>query len=144
MKLVPFFITRNNRKNLEVHCLYVFLAHGGKAAWKTEENRLHTKKEILEEYCKPNGFSVEEIWIQEKEQIAYIKISSLANLSDFYTWEESSKHPQKPECWRKFYFFKDNLQSAWFYPQDIHEAEVQDLGNIGKIFDHLIHICEVH
>ena len=142
MKLVPFFITRKNRKNLEVSCLYVFLAHGGKAVWKTEENKI-TEKEILEEYCLPNGFEVEKIWIEEKENIAFIQISSSSNLNDFYSWEESAKHPQKPECWRKFYFFKDCYQSDWFYPQDIHEAEVQDLGNIGKVFDHLIQVYAV-
>lgn len=139
MKLVPFYITRNNRKNLEVQCLHVFLAHAGKAVWKAEEENL-TKKQILEEYCEPNGFEVEHIWIQDKEKIAYIQISTSTKFSDFYTWEESAKLSQKPECWRKFYFFKDIYESDWFYPQDIHEAEIQDLGNIGKVFNHLITI----
>jgi hypothetical protein len=137
MKLVPFFITEKHRKHLVISCLHVFLAHAGKAVWKSEEDIL-TKDQILNDYCEPNGFEVEQIWIEGG--IAYIQVKQGSNLSEFYTWEESAKHPQKPECWRKFFFFQDNQglphkDSSWFYPQDIFEAEIHELGNIGKVFD---------
>jgi hypothetical protein len=50
------------------------------------------------------------------------------NLEDFYTWEEASKHSQKPECWRNFYFFKDETGADWFASkqmQSIPENEVE-------------------
>lgn len=134
MKLIPFFITEKHRKHLNISCLHIFLAHAGKSVWKIEEDNL-SPKEILEEYCIPNGFEVENVWIEEG--IGYIRVKQGSNLAEFYSWEESAKHPQKPECWRKFFFFQDSEQSPWFYPQDIFEAEIQELGNIGKVFEHI-------
>ncbi len=132
MKLVPFFITEKHRKHLRISCLHIFLAHAGRVVWKTEEEYL-TKEQILEDYCIPNGFEVEQLWIDGGT--AYIQVKQGSPLSEFYSWEEAAKHPQKPECWRKFFFFQDSEQSPWFYPQDIFEAEIQELGNIGKVFE---------
>jgi len=141
MKLVPFTRTQKQTPSHTITCLNLFLAHAGKVIWKTEETGLLEKSKILQDYCEPNGFVVEQIWIDNSKQIAYIQINpKKTSLSDFYTWEEALAKPDKPECWRPFYFIQEKEGSDWWAPNDIFEAEISDGGNIFEIYKSILQL----
>jgi hypothetical protein len=122
MKVLPFILKTNQGSLAKTH-LSLFLAHGGKTLWQFEGTV--TEKELEKEYLRDNGFLPKQIWIEK--EIAYVHIDAeKTNLADFYTWEEAYKHPQKPECWRSFYFFKDSTGAPWFTPGPFQtEAEIE-------------------
>lgn len=133
MKLVPFILTKKKVNQFTITNLNVFLAHAGKAVWKTEEPGFVSNESILQEYCEPNGLHVNTI--HTDKHVAYIQIhADKTNLQDFYTWEEALASPGKPECWRRFYFIQDAEGANWWSPQGLAEAEIQDLGNIADVF----------
>jgi hypothetical protein len=139
MKLVPFFTTQKQTASHTIVCLTLFLGHAGKSIWKTEEPGLLSKLQILQDYCEPNGFVVESIWIDEANQIAYVEVNpKKTTLSDFYTWEEALARPEKPECWRPFYFIHDKEQSDWWSSTDIFEGELSEGGNIIELYKSIV------
>lgn len=137
MKLVPFFLTRQNQNGFSIVGLSVFLSHAGKAIWLTDESGPVSEKTIRQDYCEPNGFVVESIKIVEKT-LAFIEVNpAKMNLSEFYTWEEALQNPSKPECWRKFYFVQDKEGAEWWSPKGLIEAEIQGFGNVSELWRHL-------
>lgn len=124
MKLVPFYLTVKNG-SLHITKLSLFLSQAGKKLWESEEETL-TKEELLENYLYPNDLHPLRIHFAGK--IVYIEIdSSKTKLNDFYTWEEAMKHPQKPECWRNYYFCKDSVGAEWFSGKLLQtEAEIEN------------------
>jgi hypothetical protein len=122
MKVLPFYL-KQKKGQLEMTNLTVFLANNGKSLWQTEEQTV-SEKELLEEYLKPNGFSVKKI--HQNETIYFVEIDPQAtNLSDFYRWEETFKLQQRVECWRSFYFFKDAINADWFTGKQQQESEIE-------------------
>jgi hypothetical protein len=137
MKLVPYILTQKELEHFTITRIALFLSHGGKSIWKadTPTSTLLTKKEILDEYCIPNGFVVDSISIDAQNKIAYIQVNKeKTNLSEFYTWDEAYVHAGKPECWRHFYFVKDKEGADWWSPKGLIEAEIQDFGNVHDLF----------
>jgi hypothetical protein len=123
MKVLPF-ILKQKQASLTMTNLCLFLAHGGRTFWQTDESSL-SQQELEQEYLLPNGLIPKKIYF--KNNIAYVWIDiDKTNLQDFYSWEEASKHPEKPECWRSFYFFEDASGSPWFAPTASQvEAEIE-------------------
>lgn len=122
MKVLPFFLTHKQGQLSATKCT-LFLAHGGKAYWQTEEPTV-SEESLVEHYLKPNGF----VWkrILPSPGIVYVEIDPEKTvLQDFYTWEESLKVPQKPECWRSYYFFKDPTGVDWFTGKTLQESELE-------------------
>lgn len=98
--------------NLDTTMLKLFLAHGGKALWRTDEQSL-TEKQIQEDYLLPNGIIAEKILLQK--DIAFVEVNpEKTHLEDFYTWEEALTNPARPECWRTYWFFTDTQGAEWF------------------------------
>lgn len=137
MKLFPYFLTKQQGA-LQKTRLTVFLANGGRRLWETEEPTV-TKKELLDNYLELNGIYANHIHFSKG--IIYIEIDpEKTSLSDFYTWEEAHKHPQKPECWRHFYFFQDSLNAAWFSPKASQlDVEFND-GNIQEYYEDILRL----
>lgn len=123
MKVLPF-ILKTNQGALTKTNLSIFLSRGGKNLWQTEQPSV-TRQELEQEYLLANGLIPKMIWIEQ--DIAYVLIDEEKTItSDFYTWEEAYKHPQKPECWRPFYFFADASGAPWFTPGPFQtEAEIE-------------------
>lgn len=141
MKLVPFFLTKQIQNTFTISSLSLFLAHAGKTIWTTQESGPVSEKIIREEYCEPNGFVVEKIFIIDST-LAFVQVNpSKMNLSEFYTWEEAVSNPAKPECWRRFYFIQDKDGSDWWSPKGLIEAEIQGFGNVHEIWRHLRTLC---
>lgn len=137
MKLVPFILTTKKVNGFTITSLNVFLAHAGKAVWKTEESGDVPLQTLLSDYCEPNGFVVEATHVDK--WIAYFKIDGTqTNLHDFYSWEEALASPAKPECWRRFYFIQDADGANWWSPQGLLEAEIADLGTIQDVFHSIV------
>jgi hypothetical protein len=110
--------------------LLLFLSHAGKAVWQTDEPVL-TKEQIQTEYLQPNGFHTKRMWISD--DIVYIEVDKEnTNVSSFYTWEEALACPEKPECWRAFYFFQDAIQAHLWMPDT--DYEIQGLGSLWSLY----------
>ncbi len=136
MKLVPFILKQTQRNQFTLSYLQVFLNHAGKGVWKTDEPGFVNLETIRRDYCEPNGFIVIRSYIDKKAETAYLEIDAKkTNMQDFYTWEEALANPAKPECWRSFLFVHHKDQSHWWWPKDIVEAELQDLGNITSVYE---------
>lgn len=111
MKIVPF-VLKQRKEVLTMVSLKLFLAHSGKGLWKTEEPSL-SPKQVEEEYLLPNGLIPKRIF--QVSSILYVEIDSeKTRFEDFYTWEEALSNPEKPECWRNFWFFTDSQEAEWF------------------------------
>lgn len=122
MKVLPF-ILKEKQGSLAITNLSLFLAHGGRSFWQTEELTI-SNKALEEEYLLPNGLFPKSV--HASKEIVYVWIDeNKTNVNDFYMWEEAYKHPQKPECWRSFYFFKDSTGTPWFGPGSQPEAEIE-------------------
>ena len=135
MKLVPFILSEKQANEFTVTQIQVFLAHAGKSVWKTEESGFVSLKTILQDYCEPNGFTVQKTHVDKQNQIAYLMIDpTKTTMTDFYTWEEALAHQTRPECWRRFYFMQDSETADWWSPHGLVEAEIQDFGNVGDLF----------
>jgi hypothetical protein len=135
MKLVPYILSQKELQHFTITRIALFLSHGGKSIWKTDTTALLSTKEILDEYCEPNGFVVDSIKIDTQKKIAYIQVNKeKTKLSEFYTWDEAYLHVGKPECWRRFYFVKDKEGADWWSPKGLIEAEIQDYGNVQDLF----------
>lgn len=135
MKLVPFVLTTQTKAKFQLTQCRVFLSNAGKCLWRTEEPGLISVQQLKEDYLEPNGFAVEKIHIDSKQQIAYIKINaSQMKFQDFYTWEEALASQEKPECWRAFYFIHDAEGVEWWSPQGIPEAELQGGESMYELF----------
>ena len=120
--------------------LSLFLGNAGKSFWRTEEETV-TKKELLEEYLEPNGFCIEHIHFG-KDSI-FVKVDpSKMNLSDFYSWEEAMKNSQKPECWRNFYFFKDDKDADWFTSKQMQNENEVEGKEVNEIYADIFAGCE--
>jgi hypothetical protein len=111
MKIIPF-VLKETKETLTMTSLKLFLAHAGKGVWTTEEANLSTK-DIEQEYLLPNGLIPKRMF--ERRSILYIEIdSNKTRFEDFYTWDEALCNTEKPECWRQFFFFKDEQGGEWF------------------------------
>jgi hypothetical protein len=123
MKVLPF-ILKQKQASLSMTNLCLFLSHGGRSFWQTEESTL-SQQELEHEYLLPNGLIPKKIF--SANNLFYVWIDAeKTKLDDFYTWEEAYKHPEKPECWRSFYFFEDASGSPWFSPNASQvEAEIE-------------------
>ena len=137
MKLVPFFLTKQIKGEFTVWKLSLFLSHAGKSIW--DEAGSFTKTIIQREFCESNDLFPKAIVVDTSKQIAYIQIDTeKTKISDFYTWEEALSKPEKPECWRNFYFMQDKESIFWWSPKEIIEAEIQGAGNVQDIFEEII------
>jgi hypothetical protein len=139
MKLLPFFVTQKKTEFFLIWKLSVFLNHAGKSVWESDSPGLLSIQQIRSEYCDPNGFVLENLWINKESQVAYLSINAdKTSLSDFYTWEEALARVDKPECWRSFYFIQDQDSLIWWSPKDLIEGEIQGLGNIQDSFEEIL------
>lgn len=142
MKLVPFILTQKNNHRFETVSLSVFLCHAGKTIWKSDEPGLLSEKTILTDYCEPNGFAVNKIYMDKEKQIAFIDINKEKTaMSDFYSWEEALSNSTKPECWRRYFFFTQKGGGDWWSPKGMVEAEIQDYGNVADLFQEIKDRC---
>lgn len=138
MKLIPYFLTNRPLKNLEGIRLSLFLSSAGKSVWKTDEPGLLSEKDIRENYLEPNGFVVTKLVIEKQNQTAWIRIDQTkTKLSEFYTWEEALQSSSKPECWRHFYWMRDEKGSHWWSPTGAAGAEIADLGQLQEILERI-------
>ena len=138
MKLVPFVLTNQKRSLFLLTRCSLFLAHAGKRLWQTEEEGLVSLQQLKEEYLHPNGFVIQDIQIDPKKQIAFIQVNaSQMNFQDFYMWEEALTNPEKPECWRPFYFVNDADGVEWWSAQGIPEAEFQGGETLYELFQEI-------
>ena len=136
MKVVPFFLTQKNGQ-LAMTKLTIFLAHGGKAFWQTEEETV-TQQELVEQYLEVNG--IVSLRIQFTQGVVFVQVDpKQTKLEDFYTWEEAYKHPQRPECWRSYSFFKDATGADWFTSKNIQEAEIEGK-SIQEIYEDILNL----
>jgi hypothetical protein len=136
MKLLPYVLTNIENKEFTLWRFTLFLSHAGKALWETETPGMLTIAKIQKEYCSPNGLEAKTIRLHPEKNIAYIEIDTTkTTFSDFYTWEESIIRPEKPECWRHFYFIEDINHTFWWTPKELIEGEVQGGGNIQGLFE---------
>jgi hypothetical protein len=134
MKLLPYILTNQQKKEFTVWKFDVFLSHGGKSIW--EEEGVLSKSKIQEDYCEANDIFINKLFMDTKKQIAYIQIDTKkTKVSDFYTYDEACLKVEKPECWRSFYFIQDRLNSYWWSPKGLLEAEIQGIGNIQELFE---------
>ena len=139
MKLLPYVLAKQEKKDFTFWKFTVFLSHAGKAIWETEVSSMLSIPTILEEYCLPNGLVTKNIVLVPPKKMAYIEIDKEnTKFSDFYTWEEAILRPEKPECWRHFYFIQDKAQTFWWTPKELVEAEIQGGGNIQELFEDCI------
>jgi hypothetical protein len=125
MKVLPFFL-KTKHHHLHMVALHLFLSHAGKTLWDIDENQC-TEETLRKEYLLPNGLLPKRI-LQVKE-VFFVEIDEEATkLSDFYSWEEAVQHPMRPECWRTYYFFKDNVGADWFTPKHLQgEGELEGI-----------------
>lgn len=141
MKLIPFILTQKHTPKFEIWSLTLFLSHAGKAVWKTDEHGFISKEKIEKDYCEPNGFVVKHLHIDEKKQLAFLEIDKhRTNMNDFYTWEEALSKSTKPECWRRYFFFENNLIGEggdWWSPKGLVEAEIHEIGNVADLFQEI-------
>lgn len=139
MKLLPYILTKQEKKDFTFWKFDVFLSYGGKSIWETDTPNSLTSTEIQDEYCIPNELYPQSIHIDTKKHLAYIQIEKQkTKLSDFYTWDEVCLKIEKPECWRTFYFLQDKIDSFWWSPKGLVEAEIQGGGNIQDLFEECI------
>jgi hypothetical protein len=130
MKLVPFVFTRQESPTLTKTKLLLFLSHAGKAVWQTEDSVV-SEAQLETDYLQPNGFHAEKSW--KSKDVWYIQVDKTkTNLSSFYTWEESLALPEKPECWRPFYFFQDTTKADLWTPES--DFEIQGLGSLWSLY----------
>ena len=140
MKLFPYLLTKKEG-TLTKTKLTVFLAQGGRRLWETNETTI-TQRELLEYYLEPNDLHADHIHFAK--DIIYIKINpEKTKLDEFYSWEETNKMQQKPECWRNFYFFTDENNASWFSPKSSQlEIDFQD-GNITEYYKDILRLSSV-
>lgn len=138
MKLVPFVLTTQTKSPFQLTRCTLFLSHAGKCLWQTDESGCLSQQALKEEYLDPNGFVVKKIDIDTKKKIAFIQVDPRQmRFEDFYTWEEALANPEKPECWRSFYFVHDMEGIEWWSPQGILEAEFQSGESLSELFKEL-------
>jgi hypothetical protein len=134
MKVLPFILAKKKVNTFTITSVNVFLAHGGKSVWKTEESGLLPLQTVLGDYCEPNDIYGLKSYVDTENQTAYIQVDpEKTNLSEFYTWEEALHHSTKPECWRRFYFIQDTDGADWWSPDGLTETEIQDYGNTSQL-----------
>jgi hypothetical protein len=134
MKILPFFL-QERHSHLKQTRLCVFLAHAGKALWSIEETL--TESQLMEEYLKPNGIPSKRIVLIGSLALVEIDLEKI-NLPEFYTWEEALSHPQKPECWRSYYFFKDSSDADWFSPKLLQGSNEIEGKNIQDYYESIL------
>ena len=110
MKIIPF-ILKNHPGSLEMSALKLFVAHAGKAIWTTDETL--TVSQLEQEYLVPNGLISKRVHLVGTTFFVEIDPEK-TKCSDFYTWDEALQLPNRPECWRSYYFFKDTTGAEWF------------------------------
>ena len=140
MKLVPFFLTSSDKTSLRIHKLTIFLRHAGKAVWKTDESGFVPEDIILNDYLLANDIHSKKITYNKDKTIAWIQVDpTLTDISEFYSWDEALEKGTKPECWRSFYFFKDENNADWWTPKAFQcEADIQDLDNVAKVYEDIL------
>lgn len=114
----------------------IFLDKAGKSLWQTEDEDKLTEDSLRDEYLEPNGIVASSIHIDEQTKTAWIHVDThKTRMSDFYTWDEAAARPDKPECWRDFYFFWNEHDEAFWSPQYVNspDAEIQGLGNVQSL-----------
>lgn len=115
MFIVPFFYTSRTNGDLKMYRLTIFLSDGGKSGWKTDEE-YQTAGQIETEYLNPNGIYMVDCIIEN--DIAWVKVDKTkTNMIDFYTYNEIVKNSTATaitECWRNFYFFRDENNDCWW------------------------------
>lgn len=138
MKVLPF-ILKQKQAALHMTNLCLFLAHGGRSFWQTEE-AIVSDKTLQEDYLLPNGMIPKRIFATN--HLIYVWIDEeKTKLNDFYTWEEAYKHPQRPECWRSFYFFQDSTGTPWFAPGSQSEGELEGK-SIQVYYEDILRLCK--
>ena len=143
MKLIPFVLKKKTNGPFEITRCAIFLSHAGKALWQTDESGNVSKQVIQEDYCEPNGFAVDNVWLDTKKSIAYIQVNpEKTSFADFYTWEEALVKSSKPECWRHFYCIEDQEGVDWWSPKGLVEAEFLPVGNIQDIIAEVRHLSK--
>ena len=114
MKLVPYFLQKQETSILTVYRLTLFLTDGGKSLWDIGNER--NESVIRQDYLIENGFHPTTI-IQEKD-IYFAKLDpQQTNKQSFYTWEEIQEIPEKKreDCFRTFTFcFEQPQEKVWF------------------------------
>jgi len=97
MFIVPYYIEKPIKSKLfTTWKAWVFMANGGKELWSSEagesegESEGESKKEIIENYLTPNGFSGKTRY-DKKANCLYMEISPDTDFSDLYTWTEMLK-----------------------------------------------------
>lgn len=114
MKLVPFFLQKQETPLLTLYRLTLFLADGGKSLWDigAETDESVVQKEYLEE----NGFI--SVSLVQDNDIYFAKLDPERTMkSSFYTWEEIQDLPDKrrEDCFRTYTFcFEQPQEKLWF------------------------------
>lgn len=134
MKILPFFLQKR-QTHLKQTRLCVFLAHAGKALWSAEEPL--TESQLVNDYLEPNGIPHKRIVITGSLALVEIDFEK-TKLSDFYTWEEALTHPQRPECWKSYYFFKDSSNADWFSPKLLQGSNEIEGKNIQEYYEDIL------
>ena len=117
MKLVPYFLQKQETSLLTVYRLTLFLTDGGRSLWDigTETNEAVLRQEYLIE----NGFYPVALF-QEKD-IYFAKLDPQTTKKEsFYTWEEIQDLPEKKrdDCFRTFTFcFEHPQEKVWFHSE---------------------------
>lgn len=134
MKILPFFLQKQESQ-LKQTRLCLFLSHAGKALWTIDETL--QAAELEDEYLKPNGIPSSKIIMDGSLALVEVDLKQI-QLQDFYSWEEALQHPQKPECWRSYYFFQDTSGSDWFSPKLLQGPSEIEGKNIQEYYESIL------
>lgn len=127
---------------MHVHIIVVFLDKAGKRVWQTEDEPGMDQQPVpdflRETYLEPNGIYASDILLDSVDDCAWVRVDAKkTSFRDFYSWEEALQRPDKPECWRTFYFFSSESGEEFWSPVYVQHpgAEIQGLGNVYCLFE---------
>lgn len=118
MKLVPFFLQKNETSILTVYRLSLFLCDGGRSLWEVGNESLDV---LQKEYLEENGFYTSSMhtW----NDIVFAKLDPVrTKKTSFYAWEEIQELPEKKreDCFRTFTFcFEKPNEKSWFFSESL-------------------------
>lgn len=136
MKLIPFFYSKKETNEFTIYTLRLFTERAGKSIWKADGQL--SADEISRDHMEPNGLFSKRVLINK--DIAFIEIDSeKTNLNDFFSYEEALANPDKPECWRKFYFFIDKRNESWWSSKDI-QTDLEETGSVHFLFEDILRL----
>lgn len=121
MKLIPFFIQKQESTFLYVYKLTCFFTDGSRTLWDIDSTQ--SPELIEQEYLAPNGFVSRKIWCDGDFCYALLDFTK-TKIESFYTWEETQADPAKKreDCFRSFIFcIQKEDKTNWYTSELLHK-----------------------